>query len=394
MEVRNDIRERSRALGCVVLIPTYNNAATLRDVVEGVSAYVGDVIVVNDGSTDSTPEVIESLAGVQVISYEENRGKGHALKTGLRAAAGRGFRYAITIDSDGQHYPEDIIGFLDHIEANPDCLIVGARNLAQENMPAKNSFANRFSNFWFRLETGRRLSDTQSGYRLYPLEKVGDMKFLTSRYEFELEILVRSAWRGVEVVDIPVKVYYAPEDERVSHFKPLRDFTRISILNSGLVIAALLVYYPVKFFRWVSWKNLKGLIRDHVTHSPESNLRVALAVAWGIFWGIMPVWGYQMVLAGITAHLLKLNKVIAVLSSNISIPPAIPFILYGSYVAGGWTLGLPVSIRFSEISFETVGTVLLQYVVGAFILAAVAGLAAFAIFYPLFAIFRKRAGHE
>lgn len=394
MRTMTDIecREAAKRLGCVVIIPTYNNAATIRGVIEGVAAYVDDIMVVNDGSTDATGAILEAVEGIEVISYDVNRGKGYALRTGLRAAAGKGFRYAITIDSDGQHYASDIPCFLSRVEDEPDSLIVGARNLCQENMPSKNSFANRFSNFWFRLETGKKLSDTQSGFRLYPLDKLKDMKFVTSRYEFELEILVRAAWRGVNVVDIPIQVYYAPDGERVSHFKPARDFMRISVLNSVLVIIALLVYYPVRFVKWFSFRNLRELVRKHITHSAEPNYKVGLAIGYGIFWGIVPLWGYQMILAGVTAHFLKLNKVIVIISSNISIPPMIPFILYGSYVAGGLVLGLPLSVPFAQMSFEMVGTVLVQYVVGSFVLALAAGIAGALVSYPLLAIFRKEPG--
>ncbi|MEG0500373.1 MAG: glycosyltransferase family 2 protein, partial [Rikenellaceae bacterium] len=130
---------------------------------------------------------------------EGNRGKGAALKTGLAYATQKGFRYAITIDSDGQHFADDIPQFMEQIRKTPDALIIGARNLTAENMPSKNTFANKFSNFWYKVETGKSLTDTQSGYRLYPLDKLRDMKFFTPRYEFEVEIIVRAAWRGKRV---------------------------------------------------------------------------------------------------------------------------------------------------------------------------------------------------
>lgn len=386
---RESVAAKARRLGCAVVIPTYNNAGTLRRVVEEVRAMVPDVIVVNDGSTDGTAGILSGIEGIEVISYEENRGKGYALKTGLRRAAGEGFRYAVTIDSDGQHFPDDIPAFLDEAERHPDSLVIGARNLTQENMPSKNTFANRFSNFWFRLETGKRMQDTQSGFRLYPLEKMSGMRFMTSRYEFELESAVKLAWRGVRVANIPVGVHYAPAGERVSHFRPFRDFARISLLNAWLVIVAFLVYYPYKFIRWLRWPNIKRFIRDNITHSRESNLRLSLAIGLGIFWGIVPVWGYQMIMAGVTAHFLRLNKVICIVSANISLPPIIPFILYGSYATGGFVMNRPVTITFSNISFEAVGEGLLQYIVGSVVLAVAAGIAIGLLSYILLGIFRK-----
>ena len=125
---------------------------------------------------------------------------------------------------------------MEEIEKEPDTLLVGARNLTSDNMPGKNTFANKFSNFWFKLETGVKLQDTQSGYRLYPLHKINVQRFYyTAKYEFELEALVFAVWGGTTVRNIPIHVYYPPQEERVSHFRPFRDFTRISILNTFLV---------------------------------------------------------------------------------------------------------------------------------------------------------------
>lgn len=139
---------------------------------------------------------------------------------------------------------------------NPDALLMGSRGLKQDNMPQKNTFANKFSNFWFTVQTGRRLPDTQTGYRLYPLRKMGDMRLITTRYEGELELLVRSAWRNIEIRPIPIRVYYPPAEERVTHFRPLQDFTRISILNTFFCFAAILYGYPSMLIRkWRSCEN-------------------------------------------------------------------------------------------------------------------------------------------
>ena len=157
-------KERMSALRCVVIMPTYNNAGTIATVISDVKAFTDDVIVVNDGSTDDTKNILSSIEDIKVIDYPNNKGKGYALKLGLKKAYEWGYRYAITIDSDGQHYADDIPTFIDKIEEKPDSLLIGARNLTAENMPSKNTFANRFSNFWYKVETGQELSDTQSGF--------------------------------------------------------------------------------------------------------------------------------------------------------------------------------------------------------------------------------------
>ncbi|WP_346298429.1 DUF2062 domain-containing protein [Alistipes sp.] len=386
--------ERARRLGCAVVIPTYNNDRTLGGVIAGVRRYCADIFVVNDGSTDRTAEVLASTEGIRTIAYTRNRGKGYALRRGLRAAREAGFRYALTIDSDGQHYPDDIARFIERIERRPDTLLIGARNLTADNMPARNTFANRFSNFWYLVETGRRLEDTQSGFRLYPLRRLGRLRSLCSRYEFEVEVIVRAAWRGVEVENIPVKVYYAPDGERVSHFRPLRDFTRISLLNSVLVLEALLFYYPWRFFRALTRENIRRFIRRNITRSPESNARLAAAMGWGICCGILPIWGYQMIFAGVSAHFMRLNKLVAIVFSNISIPPMIPFILYGSYWLGGRITGLPVELTLAEVTLRRMAECLAQYLAGSVALAVAAGAAVWAVSWCVMTLMKRTPCHE
>lgn len=387
-------KERMAALRCVVLMPTYNNASTIAKVISDVKEFATDVIVVNDGSTDETAQILASIEGIRVVDYPENKGKGYALKLGLQKAYEWGYRYAITIDSDGQHYADDIPTFIEKIEKKPDSLLIGARNLTAENMPSKNTFANKFSNFWYKVETGQTLSDTQSGYRLYPLEKLQNIRLLTRRYEFEVEIIVRAAWRGVNVENIPINVYYPPVEERVSHFRPLQDFTRISILNTVLVLCALLFYYPWSFVRALTFANIKKFIDQQIVHSADSNVRMAAAMGWGVFCGIIPIWGYQMVVAGLLAHFLRLNKVVAIVFSNVSIPPMIPFILYGSMAVGAWVLNVENIFSIDNISIETVGQSLSQYLVGSLVLAAISGVLVFLLSLMAMIICKRKRGNE
>ena len=390
-EKRIETRTIEAMAGICVLIPTFNNAATVGKVIEESKLYCKDIFVVNDGSTDDTAAVLESIEGINVISYMPNRGKGHALQCGLNKARECGFNYCITLDADGQHYPSEIPKFIEAIGKNPGSLIIGARNLNAENMPGKNTFANKFSNFWFKVETWQTLHDTQSGFRLYPLKEIEKIKLFTGMYEFELEIIVKAAWRGIKVMNIPIKVYYPPAGERVSHFKPLRDFTRISLLNTFLVLVALLWYYPKKFISSLTRENISRFIEENITDTKESNVRLAAAVGYGVFCGIIPFWGYQMIFAGVSAHFLKLNKVIAILASNISIPPMIPFIIFGSLFTGGLILGKQTIIPLSEINFETATNALLQYLIGSVIFAVAAGFVFFILAFVVFKLFRKES---
>ncbi len=382
------------SLGCVLVIPVFNNGNTIGNVIADAKRFADTIWVVNDGSTDSTAEELAKTDGIRVITIPTNRGKGNALKTALNLAGEEGYTYVLTMDADGQHYADDIPVFLDAIQRNPGCLLIGARNLVSENMPSRNTFANRFSNFWFRVETGNRLSDTQSGFRLYPVKALQGMRMLTSRYEFEVEVIVRAAWRGIKVANVPIKVYYAPEGERVSHFRPFRDFFRISVLNTLLVVGAVLWYYPWRFLRRLTKENIRRFIRNNLTHSKESNRRLAAAMGWGVFCGILPIWGYQLVFALFTAHLLRLNKVLAAVFSNISVPPLIPFILYGSLMVGAWITASTPVFSLHEISFAVVRQSLWQYVTGSFVLAFLAGVVVFLMAWAVLCIFKRKPEHE
>lgn len=246
---------------CAV-IPTYQNAKTLLKVVADVHRVVDTVFVVDDGSNDGTAALLDKATGNErpekVLTHPKNCGKGAALKTGLTYARQQGFRYAVTVDADGQHRADDIPALLKAVEEEPDALAIGSRGLQHENMPAKSTFANRFSNFWFALQTLQRLPDTQSGLRIYPLRHLHGLRWMSARYEAELTLLVFSAWAGVKLLPVPVSVYYPPRDQRVTHFRPGRDFTRISVLNTLLCFLMVVYGWPRIFCRQIA-RGVKGV---------------------------------------------------------------------------------------------------------------------------------------
>jgi len=353
-------------LNYCVIIPTYNNEKTLRRVIDGVLLFTNNIIVVNDGATDTTPLLLEEYSSIKKINLPKNMGKGFALRTGFAEARAAGFEYAITIDSDGQHYPDDIPLFLAEIENNGDALLIGSRNMGQEGVPKKSSFGNKFSNFWFWFETGKKLTDTQSGYRLYPLNKIAK-KYYTNKFEFEIEVIVKAAWREVPVKNIAVKVLYDP-NERVSHFRPFTDFSRISVLNTVLVICSVLYIKPRDLILSFKKKSLKQFFRENVLESTDSPAKKAFSIALGVFIGIAPFWGLQTFLVFFLAYVLKLNKLIAFAFSNVSIPPAIPVIIYASLQIG---LFLIPGQEYNEntSSADAVKQNIVQYLAGSIILA-------------------------
>ena len=363
-EVQNAISEKK----ICVLIPTFNNEKTLQRVIDGVLEYTQNIIVVNDGSTDSTSEILNNYISISKIHLPENKGKGNALKIGFRKAQELGFDFAITIDSDGQHYPDDIPIFAEALLAeNEDVLLIGNRNMSQDGIPKKSSFGNKFSNFWFWFETGIKLEDTQSGYRLYPLNKI-PKKYFTPKFEFEIEIIVRTAWKHIPVKNVPVKVLYDPA-ERVSHFRPFQDFTRISILNTILVFITLIYIKPRNFIHNFRKKSFKKFIQEDVLESDGSNRTKAFSIALGVFIGLSPVWGFQTFLAISLSVVFKLNKVLTFVSSNISFPPFIPFIIASSLFIGAPFVDGETNFLNHDLSFELVKNHLVQYVIGSMILA-------------------------
>jgi len=372
-----------------VIVPTYNNQKTLKKVLDSILDFTTNIIIVNDGSTDSTSEILKSYSQVTQIHHPKNLGKGRALRNGFRKALELGFEYAITIDSDGQHFAADILVFLKAIQDEPNALLIGSRNMTQENVPKKSSFGNKFSNFWFKFETGIKLDDTQSGFRLYPLRLL-PKRFFTNKFEFEIEVIVRSAWKGIVVKNIPIQVLYDPA-ERVSHFRPFQDFTRISILNTVLVTNALLYIKPRDFFRRAKKKGFKKFFLEDILESNDSNFKKSAAIALGIFIGLSPFWGFQTVLLFTFAALFRLNKVIAYLTSNVSFPPFIPFIIYASLQVGSVFVSSETSLVLdSSITLDDIQKNATQYIVGSLILATVSALSVGFISYLLLTAFSSK----
>ncbi len=378
-------------INACVLIPTYNNEKTLGQVIEGVLNFADHVIVINDGATDTTNEILARFGNqISILKNESNKGKGYSLRKGFAYAIENGFEYALTIDSDGQHYPDDIPQFVMAAKAKPGALLMGARNMEQEGVPGKSSFGNKFSNFWFWVETGIKLPDTQTGYRIYPLQPLKSIKLYTNKFELEIEVIVKLAWRGVAVQSVPVKVLY-DKATRVSHFRPFRDFSRISVLNTYLVTLTFLYYMHVRVFRNIKKKGLWNIIREEAQKRDETNLRKSASVGFGLFMGIVPIWGFQLMVGIPLAILFRLNKVIFIGSSHISIPPMIPIIIFTSYEVGGLFVKNGVTLRDTHgLNLEYIHKNFLQYATGACVLAVLVGILGFFAALILFNQFRTQ----
>ena len=377
-----------------VIIPTFNNEKTLEKALKEVLNICKNIIVVNDGSNDNTSQILKNFSDkINIITHEENKGKGMSLRDAFEYAIKKDFEYGITIDSDGQHYPADINLFVEAIAKYPDSIIVGARDMDQDGIPKKSSFGNKFSNFWFWTETGISLSDTQTGFRLYPLNKMTGMRFFTGKFEFEIEVMVRMAWKDVLIKEIPIRVKY-DEKERISHFRPFKDFTRISILNTVLFIIALLYYIPLRGLYFLFGKERIKNIKKEFFSQEGTLLQKSISIGFGVFMGIVPIWGFQMLAALFLSYIFRLNKVIVLLFSNISIPPLIPFILFGSYYAGHLVIGGEKLIFSTEINLAHVQSVLKQYLIGSVIFALFLGFAFFVFSYLFTSLYKLISKNE
>jgi glycosyltransferase involved in cell wall biosynthesis len=385
--------DRFRQLKACVLIPTYNNAGTLAAVLNDVLTYTQQVIVVNDGSTDNTAEILKEFPQVHAVNYTPNKGKGMALRTGFKEAVRLGYDHAITLDSDGQHYAKDLVEFLTWLEAEPNTLLIGARNMDQENVPGKSSFGNRFSNFWFWVNTGIRLQDTQSGYRSYPVSQLANKRYFTTKYEFEIEVIVRASWSGIAVRGVPVSVYYPKPEERVSHFRPLKDFTRISVLNTVLVLVSVLWVKPRDFIRNLFSREGRKMLYQAIFATPgETNHTKALSMGFGVFMGIVPIWGFQLAVGIPLAILFRMNKALFIVAANISIPPIMFVIIALSVATGKLVLGMDALLPdIRNISLEMVKQEGAAFFLGGTILAVVSGVAVYLLSLLFLSFTRRKA---
>lgn len=223
------------------VIPVYNHEEMVAQVVRRALALRIPVIVVDDGSTDGSYEQIKDIKGIIVLRHKTNRGKGAALLSGFAEAA-RHADWVLTIDADGQHDPADGLTLARAIPAGSRPIVVGARKgMLSPDVPWTSRFGRGFSNFWVRASGGPKITDSQSGLRLYPLPETLSLPVRARRFQFEVEVLVRARWRGIPVIEAPVSVSYTPGGERISHFRPFVDFMRNSSAFTRLIATRIFV---------------------------------------------------------------------------------------------------------------------------------------------------------
>ncbi|CCO23422.1 DUF2062 domain-containing protein [Maridesulfovibrio hydrothermalis] len=366
----NSVQLASPAVKPLIVIPVFNHGKTLRRVAESCLQY-GEVLIVDDGSTDGGTETVQDLA-LTIVSHGKNIGKGQAILTAAQKALELGKTHIITIDADGQHFPEDIPAFLEAIKKAPETLFVGSRNFSGQNIPASSKFGRSFSNFWLRVQTGEKLGDVQSGFRAYPLEIFPVLKTSEKRYAFEVEILVKAAWAGYKLKDIPIEVFYPTADKRISHFKALKDNVQISLLNTRLTARS---FIPVPHRQFD--KDEDGKITPiHPLRSmrillskDETPLNLAVSGAIGMLLGTLPLIAMHSIAIIVVCGFFRLSKITGLAVSQLCIPPLVPALCIeaGHFMRHNEFL--------TEISLQTLGYEALQrfyeWVLGSLVLGPV-----------------------
>ena len=355
----------------VIVIPVYNHAKSLREVVLRALEVHDTVMVVDDGSTDGGRDTLEGL-DILVLQHPINRGKGAAILTAAKASRRLGMTHMVTIDADGQHNPAEFNRFVSVVKTDPHAIVVGKRDFQTLDVPGLSKFGRQFSNFWLRLQTGQAIRDTQSGFRSYPLVVLDRLKLHENGYAFEVEVLVKAAWAGIALREVDISVYYPPGSERISHFHVFRDNLRLSLLNTKLTLRS---FVPMPHRRildgakgdhkisiWHPLRSLKALLTENL--SPG---QLATAGAMGMFLGTLPLVGLHTITILLAAGFFRLNRLAALGTSQFCMPPLVPALCIetGYFVRHGKFL--------TEVSLQTLGYQglerLFEWIIGSVILA-------------------------
>lgn len=222
-----------------VVIPAYNEAATIEDLVRRTYPICENIIIVDDGSSDKTAEIIADLP-VRVIRNARNLGKGASLMAGMREALAHGAGAVISMDGDGQHAPESIPDLVERANTAPRCIVAGSRLHDPAAIPAARYQANTIANFWISWASAHWIEDSQCGLRLYPSEVLDLICAKPRRHQgfvFESEVLIDAAAAGYRCVCVPIPALYETQNRRPSHFRPVRDIAAIVVMVAGKLFA-------------------------------------------------------------------------------------------------------------------------------------------------------------
>lgn len=388
----------------VVVAPTYNNARTLRAVLDGVAAHGLPVIACDDGSTDATASLLAEwlnephVEGTRfVVTHGINQGKAAAMRSGFAHAATLGFTHALTIDTDGQHDPSDVVGLLYASATNPQAMIVGVRPIDDVAYPFRSRLGRALSNGLVWFIGGVHVSDSQCGLRVYPIALVRELGAHTSRYAFETEVLARAGWANVDVFEVPIRCIYVVDGQtRVTHFRPWADSISAAWMHSGLILRSILPWPSRKaiavddetrtgtlFERCLRWCNPLRTWRQVRVNAAERE-RVAASVGVGLFVGCQPWFGVKTIVCLAVARVLSLQPLVTIGASSLTTPP-VGFAVWTLSIAvghlalhGSWPDAARYDVRTlgAAAVFKSVAS---EWIVGGIIVGCAVGITAWSL---------------
>lgn len=360
-------RQATSLFRAAVVVPTFDHGRRLPALLEAVALLGVPTVVVDDGSRDDTPALLQAWMAAgggaprAVRTHSRNRGKGEALRTGFEAAATLGATHAVTIDADGQLDASDIPRLLDVARANPRALVLGRRPERIDGQPGRCAVGRWCANLAIRGESGVRISDSQCGLRVYPVDLVHAVRCVDRRFAFEAETITRAAWAGFPIVEVPVACRYFSPGERVSHFRPVRDSLRQILLHAVLSLRSLIPWPHRVHVRRSSaapsesrlrqlgrWLDPVRCWRDSCA-GPLGRLELAAALGFGVWIGTVPMFGAQTALCLYVAWRLHLHPAAVLLGSLVSLPPV------GSAVATAsvWVGNVLLTGRAGGVNFDS-----------------------------------------
>lgn len=227
----------------IIIVPTYNNPLTIKAVAFDILTHGYECIICDDGSDIPIESLFDEdeKQNIYFVRDEVNQGKGMAIVNGTKKAKELGFSYVLSIDGDGQHLASEAKKLIDIYE--DDEIIIGARNFDLDHVPNGSKFGRWFSNMWACWDTGQVITDSLSGYRIYPIS-ILDLDIKTTRYDWEMEVIVRHADVGKKIKEVIIECYYPTPQERVSHFHKFGD-----------TMAIVWVHIQILPFKWIKWLN-------------------------------------------------------------------------------------------------------------------------------------------
>ena len=375
----------------VIVIPVYNHSATLYGVAVSALKASDNVMVVDDGSTDKSADTISDL-NVHLIHHEKNMGKGAAIKTAAKDARKLGMTHIVTIDANGRYDPADFHLFAGALKKNTNSLIIGRRYFPKNEVPILSRCNRRMVNFWFRVQTGKSLSDVRCTFRAYPLTVLENLTLRTRRNSFEVEVLTKAAWAGVNLTEVNISIYSHRSDKQKFSFPYILENLGVFLFNFHLTMRSIVPWPHQKIVGQEQSKekitvlhplrSIKTLLTEN--GSPR---QLATGGALGVLLGTFPLIGFHNIAILFAAGYFRLNKVVSLTTSGLCVPPLVPALCIeaGYFMRHGTFL--------TEISIRTLGYQALEriyeWLLGSLVLAPIFAVLVGGIIFLIALFFKK-----